>query len=144
MIQGLFNTGSMPVLERMVQFTSQRHELIAHNVANLSTPNFRPSDLSVSHFQQALGEAIDQRRSRGGVYRGDLDLRDSSSMRFGKGWIEARAGFSDQNILFHDRNNRSVERLMQNLAENALAHNGAIQMLRNQFTLLETAIRERV
>lgn len=144
MIEGLFNTGSMPVLERTVQFTARRHELIADNVANFSTPNYRPADLDVSEFQQALGKAIDARRSRGGSFRGGLELADTRSMHFGTNHIDAKPAYRDDYILFHDRNNRSLERTMKDLAENALAHNGAIQMLRNQFDLLEVAIRERV
>ena len=46
--------------------------------------------------------------------------------------------------MFHDRNNRDLERIMQNLAENTLTHNAAIEMLRHEFELLRTAIRERV
>ncbi len=37
-----------------------------------------------------------------------------------------------------------VERTMQHLAENTMAHNAGIQILKNQFDLLKTAIRGRV
>ncbi len=143
MIEGLFQTGAMPALERVVQFTAQRHRLIADNVANVSTPNFRPADLDPAEFQHALGRAIDARRERGGPFRGDLPLRDTANLRFTRHGIDVDQAFRDENVLFHDRNNRSVERLMQDLAENAMMHNSAIRMLGNQFSMLESAIQER-
>ena len=46
--------------------------------------------------------------------------------------------------MFHDGNDRSMERLMQRVHENVYAFRMASQMLRNQFELLNTAIRERM
>lgn len=40
MIEGLNNSGSLPVMQKVVQFAAGRHSLIADNVANLSTPDF--------------------------------------------------------------------------------------------------------
>jgi flagellar basal body rod protein FlgB len=45
--------------------------------------------------------------------------------------------------MFHDGNDRSMERLMQRLAENVYAFRTASQLLRNQFELINAAIRER-
>jgi len=143
MIDGMFEVGSMPALERMVQFTSRRHALITHNIANASTPNFIPRDLDVGSFQQTLGEAIDRRRDRGGVFRGGLEPRDTPQLRFTPDGLAARSEALKRNILFHDRNNRSMEHQMKDLAENAMAHNAAMEMLKNQFTLMETTIQER-
>jgi flagellar basal body rod protein FlgB len=51
---------------------------------------------------------------------------------------------TNEGILFHDENNRDLERTMQHLAENTLAHNTAIELIRNQFQMLQVAIRERI
>ena len=61
-----------------------------------------------------------------------------------KDGMEAHPFETNDNILFHDQNNRDVERIMQRIAENTLAHNAAIDMIRNQFDMLEVAIRERL
>jgi len=140
LIEGLFQSGSVQSLERLVQFTGRRHTVLANNIANISTPRFRPGDLDADAFQAELGRAIDDRRARGG---GRLELRDSEQLRFKADRILATSSPTDQNILFHDRNNRDLERMMQSLAENTLAHSAGVQMLRNEFDLLETAIRER-
>lgn len=144
MIQGLFNSGAMPALERLVQYTGSRHRLILHNIANLSTPNFRPQDVAPAEFQKVLAEAIDQRRDRASQTTGPLEMRHTRQIRFDETSTQLRPDDSQQNILFHDRNNRSLEHLMKNLNRNTSAHNAALQLLKNQFEMLEKAIRERV
>jgi flagellar basal-body rod protein FlgB len=143
-IKQLFDTGAMPALERMIQFTGVRHRQIVHNIANLSTPMFRPRGLDPDSFQQALGEAIDRRRKAGGPLNGKLPMRDTRQLKFRPGRVEPRSHALDQNITFHDRNNRSLEHLMKDLATNTSAHNRSVRLIRNQFDMLETAIRERL
>ncbi len=144
MIDGMFDSGAMPVLERMVQFTAQRHRMLAHNIANLSTPNFQPTDLDTASFQEELGRAIDARRRQPAGMNQPLEMQDTGQLEFSEHGIEAKPQRTNDNILFHDRNNRSLERLMQHLAENAGVHNSSLEMLRNEFAMLETAIQERV
>jgi flagellar basal body rod protein FlgB len=48
------------------------------------------------------------------------------------------------NILFHDRNNRDLERNMQALAENSAYFRTSAELLRSRFELLRTAISQRV
>ncbi|MEM7681070.1 MAG: hypothetical protein AAF288_03855 [Planctomycetota bacterium] len=134
----------MPVLSRLVQFTEARQSVITHNIANLSTPNFRTIDVSVDGFRSQLGEAVDRRRRRVNPTRGELPLDDSRQVKFGEQSLSLRPAQIGRNVTFHDRNNRDLERLMQDLAENALAHNASVQLLRSRFDILRTAIRERV
>ncbi|EMI44450.1 flagellar basal-body rod protein FlgB [Rhodopirellula sp. SWK7] len=45
-------------LEQTIAFTERRHELLAGNIANLSTPDYRSRDLDVDEFQTALARSI--------------------------------------------------------------------------------------
>ncbi|MGB0768697.1 MAG: flagellar basal body rod protein FlgB [Phycisphaeraceae bacterium] len=144
MIKGMFSYGSMPVLERMVQFTGARQELIANNIANLSTPFYKPTDLDPTQFQKQLRNALDERSRKPNAMRRDLELSDSNQVRVRGGGMRFRPAEKNENILFHDHNNRDVERTMQDLVENALAHRTSVELLKSQFDLLRTAIRERV
>jgi flagellar basal-body rod protein FlgB len=144
MIEGLTNSDGIPTLERLVQFTGQRHRLIANNVANLDTPGFRPQDVSVAEFQQKLGEAIDERRARYGGRGGPLELSDSEQVEVSATGMRLHPEPLAQNIMFHDRNDRDLERHMQSLVENFVTFRFAAQMLRNRFDLLNAAIRERI
>ncbi len=144
MIAGMFDHGALPVLERVTQFTEERHRVLGDNVANLSTPYYKPRDLNTGSFQAVLRDAIDQRRTRPNPTAGPLNVNNTRQLRFGKDGLETEPQPSHEGILFHDQNNRDLERTMQHLAENTLAHNMAIEMIRNQFSIMLTAIRERV
>lgn len=144
-INQLSNADSLPVLERMMQFAARRQTLIQHNIANISTPAFEPVDVSIAGFQNQLGDAIDRRRERFGGQRGDLELRDSRQVTTsGSGSLRLNPTGSGRNLMFHDRNNRDAERLMQDLVENATMFRVASDLLRSRMAILRTAISERV
>jgi len=144
MIDRMFDKGALQTLERVVQFTGARNRVLVDNVANMSTPTYKPRDLSVKGFQKTLGDALRVRRGSGTPMTGRLRLRDTGELSFGEGGLlSARGGATGEGILFHDQNNRDLERTMQHLAENAMAHNTAIELLRQSLSVMEMAIRER-
>ena len=144
MINGLFDYGAMPTLERVIQFTQNRHSVLTDNIANLSTPYYKPKDLSPESFQSELRDAIDRRRQSPNPTAGSLELYDTRQLRFRSDGIDPQPQHTNEGILFHDQNNRDLERTMQHLAENTLTHNSAVEVLRNEFAILLTAIRENV
>jgi flagellar basal-body rod protein FlgB len=130
-IDRLLNQGPNPVLEQQLRFTEARQQLIADNIANVSTPNYRQKDLSVERFQKMLRERVDRQQS---APSGSVKFDDVSSD------VEhPRAG-----ILFHDGNNRSMEQLMTDNAKNALMHNLVVELLRRQYQTMDMALKERV
>lgn len=141
----LSNSGAIPSLELMVRFAGARQRIIAHNVANLDTPDFRPTDVSPVAFQRALGKAINERRVRTGGQEGELRFRgDAQVRREADGRLTLTPDSPSRNILFHDRNNRDLERLMQDNAENASVFRVAVDLLRGRYEILRAAISERV
>ncbi len=144
MIGDMFNGGALPALERLVQFTEARQQVLADNVANLSTPYFRPRDLDVKAFQRSLGDALARKRSGETPDRSAPDFEDTGDVRFRPDGLDIAPGPLDENVMFHDQNNRDLERIMQDVAENTMAHQMGVAMLKNQFDLIRTAIRERV
>ncbi len=140
MIDGLLGNSSLPALERSMQFMSARQKLLAGNIANVETPGFRPVDVNPRAFQTALQEALDQDSVDA---RGSLQFDPSAPVAFSDAGAELKPEILADNIMFHDGNDRSMERLMQRLAENVYAFRAASQLLRNQFELINAAIRER-
>jgi flagellar basal-body rod protein FlgB len=130
-IERMLNEGNAPLLEQMLRFTEQRHKLLAENVVNVSTPGYRQKDLSVEKFQHLLAERVET-RSR--AARGSVGFDD----------IGVDVEKPNRGILFHDGNNRSMEQLMSDEAKNAMMHNMVVELLRKQFSALESALRERV
>lgn len=127
-IDRMLNNGSEPFLEQTLRFTAARHKLIAQNVVNISTPGYKQQDLSVNQFQKLLAERGAEAESAG---PGATSFDD----------IGTDVENSHRGILFHDGQTRSMEQLMSDQAKNALMHNLAIELLRDQFQLMESALR---
>jgi flagellar basal-body rod protein FlgB len=141
MLSDLFESGAMPTLEMSVRFAGQRQRLIAHNIANIDTPGFTPQDVSVSDFRKALSDAVDDRRQRNS---GPMQFKGTRELRVGpNGSLRLEPRTSTPGVLFHDRANRDVERLMQDQAENILAFRVATDLLKGRFDLMKMAIRGR-
>jgi flagellar basal-body rod protein FlgB len=140
-LAGMTGSSGLSVLERMLQFGGERQRLIAHNIANISTPGFRPVDVSVEDFQAQLAEAVDRRRASG---EAELPLSDTREVEAEPDRLILRPVPIGENILFHDGNDRSLERLMQDLSENLAAYRFAAEMMRTRLGLINTAIRERL
>jgi flagellar basal-body rod protein FlgB len=125
----LMNQGAVPVLEQFAQFTDTRQSVLGEDIANVDTPNYVQKDMSLEQFQQVLRQRVEQE-----------DSAAPGSVSFDN--ISTDIQNPANGILFHDGNNRSMEQLMSDQAKNALMHNLAIELLKNQYSQLETAIRE--
>jgi flagellar basal-body rod protein FlgB len=148
-IDSLVNADALPTLEKAAQFAGRRQAVIAHNIANISTPRFQQRDVSIADFRAELASAVDERRRRFGGQRGELPLRSTSEVavvqgRAGQSRLELRPGTPSGNVLFHDRNDRDLERLMQDLAENSATFRVATELFKSRLGLLQQAISERV
>ncbi|MDI9404334.1 MAG: hypothetical protein QM516_10720 [Limnohabitans sp.] len=140
MMDGFMTGSSLPALERSLQFMSARQKLLVGNLANAETPGFRPVDVDPRAFQGALRDAMDT----GSVdQQGSLQFDDAAPVTFSSAGVELKPEILADNIVFHDGNDRSAERMMQRLTENVYAFRMASQLMRNQFDLMNAAIRER-
>lgn len=140
-IRDLTNADELPLLGESLRFAAQRQRIVAHNIANIDTPDFRPLDVSVGGFQRTLERAVEERRDRWGGFRGDLEMRQTPELRRNAhGLLDLRPQETGGNILFHDRNNRSLERLMQDLQENNAAFSVTVELMRSKMEQLRTAV----
>ena len=79
-----------------------------------------------------------------GADRGELKFEGNSEIKvLDNGDFEFKPSKGSGNILFHDRNDRDLERSMQALAENVAAFRVATEFSRGRIELLNAAIRER-
>ena len=145
MINKLFSSGAMQATERMIEFTGARHKVLVNNIANFETPYYRARDLDVHEFQASLRDAVEERRRESpGVPNTKLRMRDTWQVRYTDDGAQFHSEFDNSGIMFHDRTNADVERTMQHLAENTMAHSAGLELLKNEFDLLKMAIRGRV
>ncbi len=140
-IDGITNAGALPALEATFRFAGARQRLIASDIANIDTPDYRTRDVDPKGFQRALGEAIDRRRARGSV--GPLVTTETREVRFARdGRLELNPKSGRGNVLFQDRNNRDLERLMQDLVENMGVYRIAADLIKHRMDTIQGAIRE--
>jgi flagellar basal-body rod protein FlgB len=129
LIDSVFNNTGTEVLDRMTQFTETRHQILANDLANIDTPDYKMQDLNAAEFQQDLKKAIDNRSL----------TADSSSSSSDSTDLESKTDYT-QYLLFHDGNNRSPEKLITQMTSNTIMHNVSVELLRNRYSLLEKAI----
>jgi len=146
LLMQLTDATTIPLLARVAAFAERRHEILAGNVAHLSTPGYRARDLPVAQFEQALARAV---------------ARHTASVPGqGRAWVFAGGPAADQPDLFpaelmraaetgpaspsfQDGNNRSVERAVMEMSKNLMLQSLAIELMTAQFNRLQAVIAER-
>jgi len=134
MLPSLFNSTTIPVLEKVVGFTEARHNVLAGNIANMDTPGYKAQDLSPVQFQNQLKEALETRREQG------AELAASNS-----DGEDPFAGVRDtmKSLVYHDGSDNDMERQVAELTKNQMQYNLAVTIMTNQFRLLQSAISEQ-
>jgi flagellar basal-body rod protein FlgB len=137
------NSGSIPTLDAMLSFTQAQHRVLAENIANIDTPGYQARQLDAKGFQRALAGAVAYRKeSRGKTLHvpsgRQFEQQADGSLKF------SPALEPPENVLFHDQTNARIERQMALLAENAMMHQTATELLAGGYGNLIKAIRGRV
>lgn len=142
--QDLVNGNGIPALEKMLAFTQARQRMLAENIANVDTPRYRVKQLDTAQFQRALRSAVDARKAAGPSAA--LALKGTDEFRLdADGRLQVTPSLEPaENVLFHDGTNVRIERQMAMMAENAMMHQTATELLRTKVESLLKAIRGRV
>ena len=123
------------LLEGGLDGLSLRNRVIADNIANVDTPNFKRSDVNFDKVLQAALEqkdpdTIQLRRTNAshipasGVFNGSFVVQDNST------------------TFRNDGNNVDIDIEMSKLAENTLHYNALSRALTSQISLLRQVIQE--
>jgi flagellar basal-body rod protein FlgB len=138
---GLFGSGSIPIIESMLSFSSQRQLVLLNNVANWNTPNFKARDLSEGDFQAALAEAINRRPTS--AY--PLQIPSGSSIRRAPGGgIAIESVEVDTGSMRHDGNTVVIDSEQSKLLKNAMTYQVFNRLLSRKFRGLRMAISGRL
>ena len=144
MIESLLKSSTIPLLEKMAVFGERRQEVLASNIANIDTPQYKARDLPVEDFQRALKEAVSRKQapSTTSPFQSSFSTRQTDSELFPETLFQAVEA-SPHNITFQDGNNRSIEHEMMEMTKNKMMYNYVIELMRAQMTMLQIAISER-
>jgi len=121
------------VLQKGLDASSMRQQVLSNNVANIDTPNFKRSDVD---FQAVLGTALGD---KGGV----LPMKMTLPQHINGVTDGAGSGIvTDQTTsLRNDGNNVDVDKEMSNVAENGLYYNSLTRAISSQLGLLRMVIK---
>lgn len=134
-MSGWLDTPVMSVLQKGLEASSLRQQVLSNNVANIDTPNFKRSDVD---FQAVLGAALGE-PSKG------LSLKLTSPRHIpgaGDGVDGGNVIVTDQSTtLRNDGNNVDVDSEMSKVAENGLYYNSLTNAISLQLSLLRMVIK---
>lgn len=145
MLQSLLNSSTIPLLEKVAVFSERRQEVLAGNIANIDTPNYKTRDLPVNEFQEALKQAVVQRRQLDSPGRASFAESPQSrplSQIFSGELFQARRA-TPANLTFQDGGNRSIEHEMMEMSKNLMMQNFAVELMTAQMNLLQSVISEK-
>jgi len=112
------------ILTSMMDFRSQKHQLISSNIANIDTPEYTSKDLQ---FKGLIGEAMQKQLTK-------TDKKHISGQFVNAGIIEGDFVDSEERV--------NVEKEMANLAENHLLYNLSVELLSRKLRSIKTVLNE--
>lgn len=150
MFNSLFDSSTLPLLQKIAAFTERRQEVLAGNIANASTPEYQTRDLPLAEFQEKLKAAVAAR----------VTSKQQSGAGPAEQWSFQQASQSDGidqalprellqaipvsgQFAFQDGNNRSVERDVMEMTKNSMMQSLAIELITSQINRLQAVISER-
>jgi flagellar basal-body rod protein FlgB len=134
----LLNTGYFSILRQRLDFLGERQKLVAENLANASTPGYRPRDLDTKAFERALESQA--RAVSGG--RLAMARTNEGHMPQARGvTAHARTEKINDAEVTIDGNAVVIEDQMLKAAETRLAYETSLAMYQKGLQLVRTAAR---
>ncbi|MDZ4164832.1 MAG: flagellar basal body rod protein FlgB [Smithellaceae bacterium] len=115
------------LLSTMLEFRSQRHQIVSSNIANIDTPGHIPKEVI---FKKELNKAMTEGKM-------------VSLMRTHERHLKEAGRTADQFIEVTPSGEKvSLDKEMMNLAENQLMHNLSVELLARKFRGLNSVLME--
>lgn len=134
---GMFDNNIFTLIQKTLDFRTQRQDLLTSNIANKDTPGYKAEDMV---FEKSLQKAL--HADEPGLLKTTnfkhFDGRNTPPLNL----VEAQRIHSASPFPDFDGNTVDLDREMAKMAENQLMYNASIRMLTHQFRMLKTAITE--
>ena len=131
---GIFSD-TISLLERSLNLRSLQHRVLASNIANMDTPNYKAVEIAVAEEMgrnQGPASGIQLVRTQTGHLPPKHNPADS---------VKLKAAKPPQFSLRGDGNTVDLDRTMGRLAENTLLYKTVAQLISQKFSGLKKAIR---
>jgi flagellar basal-body rod protein FlgB len=128
----VFEGSGFPLLKKFLDISSVRHKLISGNIANVSTPNYKSSDIDFhGELTRAVGNKMQIRVSK--THPNHIPIGNSPD----KPPEVIINNSSESNGI----NNVDIDDEMAKLAKNEIYYNIGARLLANKFRALKNAIK---
>lgn len=129
---------TLRVLEKALDAAALRHKLLANNIANADTPNYKRKDLAFKHELEKLLAGEQPRKA------GRVRLVTTHHKHLGNGIGEFKPEIVEtaEQTWRNDGNNVDVEREMSELAKNNLYYQVVANQIGKHLKILEKVISQ--
>ena len=128
-------SGTIFALEKSLNLRSLQHRVLASNIANMDTPNYKAVEIAVAEEMsrnQDSAPDIQLRRTQ----IGHLPLKHNAAHS-----VKLKVAKPPEFSLRGDGNTVDIDRTMGKLAENTLLYNAATQLISKKFKFLKSVIK---
>ena len=131
---GLFRD-TIALLERSLNLRSLQHRVLASNIANMDTPNYKAVELAVAE-EMSGNQDSDSGIQLVQTQPGHLPLKDNAAEN-----VKLKVAKPPEFSLRGDGNTVDLDRTMGSLAENTLLYKTAAQIISQKFSGLKNVIK---
>ncbi len=126
---------TISLLEKVLDFASLRHGILAGNIANLNTPGYKARDLLFKEELQGAIRAMEKPEIREASWSGNsIDGHKSLEN------LSPRLIFQKTLRVSEDGNTVDIDHEMSKLAENNLFYDVAVQLIAKKLNILKSSI----
>ncbi|CAM3355890.1 flagellar basal body rod protein FlgB [Marinicrinis lubricantis] len=127
----------LSLIESTINASAMRHKVIANNIANVDTPNFKRSEVL---FEELLNQEMNGESSLVGTRTHSKHLPIGPGQPYG---IEATIRVDGSTSLNNNQNNVDIDYEMALSAKNQLKYNALIQQMNHELKMFRTSIGGR-
>ena len=132
--QGIFSQ-TVSILEKALDLRSKKHNVIASNIANMDTPDYKAFDLVIEkELQKAAGKG-------NSISLNKTDTAHMQSLRSKADGVSVVIDDTQGLSLRGDGNTVDIDKQMGNMAENTLMYKAAAQIIHRKFQGLKSVIQ---
>ena len=126
---------TVSILEKTLDLRSKKHNVIASNIANMDTPDYKAFDLVIEkELQKVTGKG-------NSISLNKTDVAHMQSRRSKADGVSVQIDDTQGLSLRGDGNTVDIDKQMGNMAENTLMYKAAAQMIYRKFQGLKSAIQ---
>ena len=126
---------TVSILEKALDLRSKKHNVIASNIANMDTPDYKAFDLVI---EKELQKVTGQKNS---IFLNKTNKAHMESQRSKAGGVSVVIDDTQGLSLRGDGNTVDIDKQMGNMAENTLMYKAAAQMIQRKFQGLKSVIQ---